>query len=446
MRNNHKLLNCLFLTLGVISFVGCTPLGISSSHLKEEIKTASLKEGLQYLNTKKNYTFQCDNGSYSTSVLFDENSIGYKFDGHDEMQVHYIQDKKGIYSLTYENKYLASEYLKDEENVNYTSIWDNSFCITLLGVETDYINSIDEALQEITITNKTYKMHFIQALGYSDTDYLNVEYLKCSYVEDSLQFELKILKGNSLIYKLKDLNVTYNEDVEKYIAEGGQVYTPNEDLSAMRTLLRSNNFSRDIYDINEKTFNGIEIFNPHYFYSEIYSYGSGSGAMPLVQKANSNHNFDLYGCYQFTTTGSIKRSITGISFYPNPSYEEPDVISMFHYPTFLSILDNLQYMQEGFVEGAEYVPNGDTYVIENMTFIYDFIKNFSFDQVYNPTDFKPYRLAVDLEIYSKDKDSRVTFIYFFTYNNSLYEVIVPLYNFNNSNVEFFENVYAEYNS
>lgn len=258
MRNNHKLLNCLFLTLGVISFVGCTPLGISSSHLKEEIKTASLKEGLQYLNTEKNYTFQCDNGSYSTSVLFDENSIGYKFDGHDEMQVHYIQDKKGIYSLTYENKYLASEYLKDEENVNYTSIWDNSFCITLLGVETDYINSIDEALQEITITNKTYKMHFIQALGYSDTDYLNVEYLKCSYVEDSLQFELKILKGNSLIYKLKDLNVTYNEDVEKYIAEGGQVYTPNEDLSAMRTLLRSNNFSRDIYDINEKTFNGIE--------------------------------------------------------------------------------------------------------------------------------------------------------------------------------------------
>ena len=180
--------------------MGCTPKNnLSNSHLRQEIKVTSLKEGLQYLNTKKNYTFQCDNGTYSTSILFDENSIGYKFDGHDEMQVHYIQDEKGIYSLTYENKYLASEYLKDEEDVNYTSLWDNSICVTLYDLETDYINNIDETLQEINITNKKYKMSFIQTLGYSDTDYLNVEYLKCSYVDDSLQFELKILKGNSLI-------------------------------------------------------------------------------------------------------------------------------------------------------------------------------------------------------------------------------------------------------
>ncbi len=440
MSRCKKIISCLLFVLGIMSTSSC------SSSLKE-VTINSLKEGLQFLSQKKNYTFQYVNASDNSNcyIMFESKSIGFKVDGQDDKQYHYIKDRKGIYPLTYGDQYIAGEYLRDSSDKLFTSLWDNSFYSTLYGVEKEYVNSIDDSLSELTITNKRYKVALTKTLGYSDSDYLDVEYIKCSYQDNTLHFEIKLLKKNATIYRLMNLNSTVNEDVQSYLKNGGKVFTPSNELSKFRTLIRGNNFTRDIYDINTKSYVGLEVFHQHYFYSEIYAYNSGSGAVELNQKVNNEHNFDLYGCYNFDTTGSVKTAITNISLYPNASYETPNIELMYHYPTYLSILDNLQFLKEGAIEQGSYQSVGKTYLIKDMVYIYDFIYNFSFDSSYDPSIYTPQSLALDIDIQNQDSDSKITFIYYFTYGNSLYEVIVPLYHFNSSNIPLLDDIYTRFN-
>lgn len=428
----------LLLTIGGITCSGCSS--------NQEITIHSLKEGMQYLNTKKNYTLSYQaNTNTSCYLLFEAKSIGFKMESDDTKQVHYIQDKKGIYPLTYDETYLAGEYLKDKANQKYQSLWDQSFYTTLYKTETEYVNALDPTIVELNITNKKYKMAFIKTLGYSETDYLNVEYVKCSFRDQKLQFELKTLNKTSVVYSLENLNTTVNQDVKSYLKEGGKVYTPNKELSTFRQLIRTNHFTRDIYDINNQTFVGCEIFHPHYFYSELYLYKTGNGAMELEQKANADHNFDLYGCYNFETKGSIQTEITDISFYQNPSYEVPDITLMYHYPTYLEMLDNLQYLKKGHIERSNYTPSGTSYVVSNSYYIYDFIYNFSFESTYDPTTCVPYGLEIDIDVQDDMSKSKITFVYYFIYQNLFYTVLVPLHDFNHSSIPLLDEMHARLN-
>ncbi len=434
--------------LSATLLVSLSTIGILGSCEPKEFNITSLKQGLKYLNTKKNYTisYQTASGDHC-SLFFEKKSIGLKIENKNgSQQLHYIQDKKGIYPLQYNETYIPGEYILNENQERYTSLWDNSFYQTLLGVESDYINNLDDKVNDLAVTNKKYKVAIIKTLGFTDTDYPNVDYIKCSYKDQSLSFEIKMLNKNPIAYKVSSLNSTINQDVKTYLKQGGKVFTPSNELSTMRSLIRSNNFTRDIYDINEKRYIGCEIFHPNYFYSEIYGSGFGSGAMELNQKANNDHNFDLYGCYYFDTKGSVQGKVNSVSFYPYAAYEKPDVVEMYHYPTYLQILDNLQYFKEGHLDSTKYTPTGKTYIIEDLYYIYDFIYNFSFESSYDPQTCIPYGLEVDIALNEDASLNKITFVYSFHYQNKLYSVLVPLYNFNNSSIELLDEMYSRLNA
>ena len=459
MKTIKKILLLLPLTLAV---AGCdakssvnnsgnsTSQGGDDVEILNPVEIKSLKEGLVYLNTGYNYTLSYYNNTYGTcSIIYTRNSIGFSASKSAYATTALIKDNNGVYPLSYENGYIAGEYYVDKDGNNITDLWGSGLKPNLRGVATDYINGIDNNLTSLIITNKTFKIAFIQSVGYSANDYVNVDELEAYYDGGQLKFSLSMASSkNPLGYVLENPGTSVNDDVNTFLNAGGKALELSEDLKEMRRLMRLNNFLRYIYDINENEYVGYELFNEHYFYSETIGAGSGSGAIALNQKANEEHSNDLRGCYMFNTIGNLLTGFTNISLYPMPIFDKPDVTQLYHYPTYLALLSNMQYLYEGTVgidEGGAYVPSGTSYRVDNLNMIYDFISNFSIDQSYDPTTCVPYALTIDIDLAQDDTESTVVFVYYFTYNNALYTMPLPFTNFGGAYVDLFDQVYDRYN-
>ena len=399
----------------------------------------SLKDGFLALNTQRNYTFNYSLNNIDYKILFTDKSIGFTSDIDKTSIYHYIQDKKGIYPLNYcDEEFAPGEYLKDNENNNYQSLWDNSFYKTMYHVETDFVKSIGEDISELVITNKQYKINLIQSLGFADSQYININSITAKYQNNSFFFEIAMQKmSKPLVFTMQNLNKTKDEAVEQFLGSGGKHLTPDSELTNMRDLLRGNNFRRLIHDVNKNEFVGTEVFTEDYFYSELDTSSGGSGAMECVQAANETHpDFDLLGCYNFNANGTLhKQNMQSVTFFPTAMYETPNIVEMYHYPTYLKLLDNLQYVKEGAFEEYEYQCEGKSYVVKNDALILDFVKNNSFDQAYDPSTYAPAGLQIDIfTSYRGEEYNKITFIYYFRYGGRLYPVVVPFYAFGKANV------------
>ncbi|MGM9873483.1 MAG: hypothetical protein ACI31G_00995 [Bacilli bacterium] len=428
------------LLLGILLLSGC------QANTKTEIN--SLKDGLLFLNTSKNYTLEIESSTYGTcSYIYTKNSIGFTASRKSSAMFAYIKDSKGIYPLNYDNGYVAGEYLLDEASKKITNLWGGEVFKTLLGVETSYIKGLSNDITTLTVTNKNYKMAFIQSIGYDINSYVNVDSLVINYVDDVLTFSLKMSNNKSAeTYTLTNINTSKNEEVDNFLKNGGKALTLSSSLLRVRNLIKSNNFLRYIYDMGSHEYTGIEIFNPHYFYSEITSSNYGSGAMAMNQKANEYHSVDLYGCYNFVVNTSIvKADASNIGFYSMVMYEKPDIVEFYHYPTYLQILSSMQYLKTGEVDGSPYQYEGESYYFDQTSLVYDFVSNFSIDQSFDVNEYIPYAIGIDFINNDADKDCYVTFIYYFTYGNTLYAMPIPLTNFNNSNVALLDAIYDAYN-
>lgn len=428
------------LLLGVLLLTGC--------QANKNIEINSLKNGLLFLNTSKNYTLEIESSAYGTcSYIFTKNSIGFSASRKSSAMFAYIKDKKGIYTLNYDNGYVPGEYLLDEANKKITNLWSGDIHQTLYGVETSYINNLSNDITTLDVTNKNYKMAFIKTVGYQIADYVNVDSLVINYTDDVLTFSLKMsTKKVSEVYRLVNPNTSKNEEVETFLKNGGKALTLSSSLNKVRELVKCNNFLRYIYDIGTHDYIGIEIFNERYFYSEITSYNYGSGAMAMNQKANELHNFDLYGCYNFSiNTSIVNANVSNVGFYSTPMYQKPDIVEFYHYPTYLNILSSMQYVKKGEVDGSPYTYEGESYYFDQISMVYDFVSNFSIDRSFDPNEYVPYAVGIDFINEDADKDCFVTFVYYFTYGSLLYAMPIPLTNFNNSNVALLDAIYDAYN-
>ena len=461
MKTIKKILLLLPLTLAV---AGCESGNQSSSHnqggstsqggydieILKPVEIKSLKEGLVYLNTSYNYTLSYYNSTYGNcSLIFTRNSIGFSASKSAYATTAVIRDNVGIYPLDYDNGYTAGEYYLDDDGNYITDLWGSGIKPNLRNVSTDYINNVDGNINSLIITNKTFKIAFIQTVGYSANDYVNVDELEVYYDGGQLKFSLLMATSkNPIGYVMENVGTSVNEDVKNFLDAGGKALKLSEDLKEMRRLMKLDNFLRYIYDINENQYVGYELFNEHYFYSETIGIGNGSGAIALNQRANDEHSNDLRGCYLFNTVGNLISGFTNISLYPMPIFDKPDVTQLYHYPRYLALFENMQYIYEGTVdvgEGGAYIPNGKSYRIDNLNMIYDFISNFSIDQSYDPATCVPYALTIDIDLASNQTESTVVFVYYFTYNNALYTMPIPFTNFGGARVDLFDRVYEQYN-
>ena len=407
----------------------------------------SLKEGLLALNTLKNYRIDYLEGNETIfSYIFTENAIGIDSTTKEYINT-LVEDSSGIYELKYHKDYKPGEYKKDLENKNIQNLWSSNLTHTLYGKSTDYINSIDDSASTIKVTNKQYKMAIIQTLGYESDDYVSLDEINISYSNNSVVFDVQFASTPLYSFIASGFNSTIHESVDDFLSKGGTVYTPDENVANCRRLMLGSNFTRDIYDFSVDSYTGLELFNPNYFYYETTGADFGQGTLEMNQKANAEHDIDLYGCYSYILYGSLQKGFRDASFYTTPSYTKPDVEEMYHYPKYMTLWDNTQFIEKGAVENTNYKVEGEAYHVSNLSYILDFATNFSIDQSFPFNEFVPFGLGININYYDgQDEYSTITFMYCFTYNNSKYIMPIPFYNFGVSNIKILDDIYTQYNS
>jgi len=418
----------------------------SSFNFDENIKT--VRNYLSFLNNSKNYTLELTSEDEPVYTLeFEENAIAYSIRGESLTSSYfsgYIKDNEGIYILnldydyyTSSSSFIGGEYLVDSNNEKYTNLYDDNVVITLLNKFT-FLDKIDEDATSYQIKDKTFLLSFITLVGYEAKDYSLLSNVICSFDSNNIfniDFNVSSTKYN---FKLTNIGNTNIKEVDEYLASNKGAYTPSTQLSDARVYLKANNYTRTIVDVSDNSFLGYELFNEHYFYSETTSSGYGSGWIGLESK-----KYNLSGSYSFTLIGTLDKGFTNIGLVSTPVSTSSDIPKGYHYPSYLKILNNIEYFNKGFIEIEGYTTIGETYYTTNSSYVYDFVSNFSIDQSFETDTYIPYGLAIDISINHKTSD-KITFFYYLYYEGSLAVMNFEFSMFGTSFIDILDNVYEEY--
>lgn len=403
----------------------------------------SLASAFKYMYNSRNYTIDYVGTTYVThSIIYTDSSVGVYSSAYKELNDYYIKDSGGIYHLTYDDKYYASEYLTgSDELFDYRP--------SFYHLAQSFVNSIKSDARSVTITDKTYRMGFLTVIGFSASDVLHLGTLTASYDNGAVTFTTT-LKDNPLTYVAKNFGTTVNKEVDSFLASGGKHFTPDTNLSKMRTLIRENNFVQGIYRLGESEtstgFIGYSYFHPHYFY-DIYnsSKDSFNGAMAFNCEATSEHKA-YKGVYYFSMQYVTTESGILVNFQnaDMPIYSEPDIVTCYHYPTLLALLDNLQFCRNW---DSSYFPGitvtGKGYMFTKSSLLTDFASNFNLDSSFPGTT--PIAVGIDFQNSKVDEDVVVYFYYLFRNGNDNYIFHIPLLAFGKAGNSFLDQAYDKYN-
>ena len=240
--------------------------------------------------------------------------------------------------------------------------------------------------------------------------------------------------------------------MKTFRANGNKVFTPCEDLEEMRRLIKLDNFIHQIYSISEGvgSYIGYEFFTPNYFMTTGNSdTNSGYIYMEVEHEADENLDSDLSGIYLFTVQKVDNEYQWGYS--PNVINTVPNIEKCMHYPSFLKLLNNLQYVKEGELRGSEYVledrENIKKYYFTEQFLVNDFADNFSLTSQFS--DCTPLAVSIELDlVHDADKDKNIIFHYLMKYtgDGQTYDVILPLMWFGSANKAHIDQQYEALNN
>ena len=464
MKNNIIKLTALLATLSITACGGSVS-SISQSNSESSsienpsVPVTSVKTGLLALNKTKSYTADVTyNGTKYFSIYVNEKYVGFDSATNDEVLDFFIKGEEGIFPLNKSNgKFLPGEYQAKNKEENYTDLFDNTTAKTVYGVASDYVTSVADDANDLVISNKTYKLALLDYVGIERSFYVDLNTVTASYKE---AFSLKLEFGSN-VYNLtfKDFGTAKDENVENFLAKGGTAYTPDENMKAMKRLLKSNNFVSAVYDFDSGTdgdYNGLsQVFNPHYFYTTAAALGdknanksgyiSFNRSTPVTDESSPYYipGFDTQpkGIYMFMADG-MRHSIA-----PQVVYENPDMEYFMHYPSLLKLINKTQYFSEGIISefSSKYTYKKDCYILKDISLIKDFATNFSLNNSYDFKTCIPYALGVEFSLNKEDKNTVIIFHYCFTYGAQKYDYLVPLYSFGQTNDSILDGFYDLYN-
>lgn len=436
-----------------------TPTPTSEPEVLTPVEINSLYDGMVAVYQTKNYSFEISKkeGSKNTSLgtlKFREDYVGY--DGSKNTDFHgTINDGHGLFNVSYEDNYITSEYLTKEDSTFATSLWDNSVVSTMYGVGGQFIKKyVTSETSSITVSDKNYVIGFIKTIGYDSLAYSSVKYLKAEFKNNVVTYTLSLGLSVTTIYTIKLINVgiTTSTHLKDFKDGGNKVFTPNEDLSEMRRLIKLDNFIHQIYSLDghSGSYIGYEFMTPHYLMTTgISDTNTGAMYMEIEHTADEEINQDMSGIYLVAV--SIQDGQYNFAYSPNPINTTPEIEKCMHYPSFLKLLNGLEYVKAGDLRGAEYLFTTETaakrYYFTDQVLVYDFAKNFSLTEQFS--DCTPLAVAIELDFaHDVDKDKYVVFHYLMKYagDGETYDVILPLMWFGAANKAHCDNFYNYVNN
>ena len=467
-----KLLTLLVSFAATCALAGCDNSGGQGGttpveNTDTEIKINSLYEGMVALYQTKNYTLEVVH-TYGTfreeipDMIFTDNCIGYDSKNYEDFSVYY-NDGNGIYRVAFADDFVSGEYLTDKTGARYTKLWDKdnkSFLATMYGASGEYIKgNVTKDTKEIEITDKLYKVRFMQTIIGNTNSYASVDSLTAKYENEKVIFNL-VIGGGAHSYRvtLKNVGNTKSSHLKMFLDNNGAPFVPNHDLSEMRRLINKDNFVQRTYFINEGagSFIGYQFFTEHYFYQTGNDYTVGNAYMEFDYKEDPtiDNDFDMEGIYLVSVSkdeqGKYVANLASANAY-NSDTKEIEVCC--NYPSLkLDLLKNLEYVKAGEVRNAHYEESaayigGDTkkyYVIED-SIVKNFTKNFSLDTSFEDVIFST--IAIEIKLAEEDKDSMVCFhaIGYYPGDGITYDILIPLYGFGDANRQALDILYSQYN-
>ena len=401
----------------------------------EEAKVTSLKQGLEYVNKNKNYSLSYRSASSGECILaFTEKAIGFYASLAPEADFAYVEDEGGVYRVSFDDGYVAGEYLRKEDGDPITDVWDGSAYKTLFGVGDSFLKGLDEGAKEVEITDKTYKLNFLLLAGFARTDYTTMKGLSAAIDDEGkITFALAMEKV-TVHYVLGDLGTTSCLPADYYLADfEGPLELP-EDLTALRENFLLSNFRRAIYSFDTESFIGHEYFLPRYFLSHIPSASSQTGYMAL-----ENEDLGLKGVYMFSLDSQGRASFLG-----RPMYEEPDMVSFMHYPCLMKLWENMEFVHYGELDYAGYEYEGTPYYVTRPEIVYDFVTNNSIDVSFPISTYTPLALGIDL-VYGEE-DFRANLVYYFKNGSEVAVMPNPFDLFGSANIKSLDSLVDYYDS
>ena len=417
--------------LTILPFSAAILGGCGDNHIPVEV--VNLKTAVQYISEEKNYTLTFSGEGYEHELVYTEKSIGVVSDKYPVIDDIHIECDQGVYRLHYvEDDHIAGEIIPKGEK-----LWGNdNYRLTMFGVSFDFLKAIGDDVSSIEVKDKDFVMKYVYSIGYKLDDIPNIDSLTLSYsAEDgnkALTFDLVYLDTH-IVYVAHDFGTSKNKVVEEFIKDGGKPLEVDSELKKMRTLIRGNNFMQAIYYFgeDESGYVATAYFHEHYYASNYYGSDSYTGVISFNSESSK-----LKGCYYFLIANNA------LTIYPQPLYEVPSVPEYYHYPTFLALLDNMEYIHDWTNQdfgGA--TAKGKGYFVNNKGLLNDFANNFSIGENFQGQ----VPIALGIDFVDDGDDTMVTFYYKFACQGGTYVMPIPLYNFGNVANATLDAVYETYN-
>ena len=472
MRKN-KLLTLLVSLGSICAISGCNKNTntdnppVDNKDTDAEIKINSLYEGMVALYQTKNYTLEVIH-TYGTfreeipNMIFTNDYIGYDGATYEDLSVYY-NDGNGIYRVSFSDDFVSGEYLQDKLGVRYTKLWDaenKSVITTMYGACGEYIKgNVTPETKEIEITDKLYKVRFMQTIIGNTNNYANVDSLTAKYENGKVTFDLVIGSG-AHAYKvtLKNVGNTKSSHLKMFIDNKGTAFVPNHDLTEMRRLINKDNYVQRTYFINEGegSFIGYQFFTEHYFFQTGNDYSVGNAYMEFDYKDDPaiDNDFDMWGIYLVNVSKNEQNQyVANLASAMAYNSDTKEIEECVNYPSLkLDILHNLEYVKPGVIRNANYEESatfieGTTqkYYFVEESLVRNFAKNFSLDTSFEDVVWNA--VAIEIQLAEQDKDSMICFhaVGYYPLDSKYYDILIPIYGFGDANRQALDILYSQYN-
>ena len=386
----------VLLLLAVSSLVvGCSPSETNPAESNSSSLVQTLPEDYSssvkgYLSALKNiHNYQIEeyvSTSASSTINFIRSSFteeAFYYDFADQ-SYGYIQGKDGVYGVSKDgDSLLGSELFLNDNGGKYSTIWDDTLLSSFSLLDEASIQEIENGKDAISIKGKKNKIALLKILGLDNSYYASITDTKGYITKDNALRIVMNLSYSGMNVTLEafvsNLLATTIPEIQAYLDEGGTYFVPNEDLAKARSLMRANNYTHNYYDSTGKKV-GIEYFNEDYYFinwDSKYATSNPDGAILVSQgligidhKKDPNTGNTLNGAYLVSISGNQ----IGISL-SFPYNESPNIPYVYHYPSYLSLWDNLERLQE------ETIPSDldEYYFIDDSLVVNDFLNNFSLE-------------------------------------------------------------------
>lgn len=437
------------------AFILCTSLGLvgcnNSGSKAEELKPASLFEGLTFLTTTKNYTIdRFSNNNVVASYVFTENSIGQYNPKFMENTDFYVVSGDGLYEVNYADEFVRSEFILDSNGEQITDLWNNEYVANLYGIDISDITT-DRTATNFDIKSRNFKLNFMQAVGFDSLDYLDVESLNANFtIAGCVELRLKFFENPvSYVYKVRDIGTSVNKIADNYVNKNTPASTVNDELSAVRRLIKGDNFRIISYDIIEEEYYAEEWLTNKYWFSTYLYYGYFAAR----HHQTSAEDQEVSGCYMFQyQDGHIQLLNTMVSTMT-------DITEFEHYPSRAKLWNKMHFIKEGYygTSKKDYKYEGNSaYYIDNYDLVLDMIELYSLDPAHSSESSifsfaKPKALLLDLNVTKNgrvmsDADCEITFVYVFEYQSKKYYMPLPMYDFGNVSIPALDEYLTEFNN